>query len=170
MHWFGILLTKLDGGKTHLSINLGGSLLWWSTLFHGLVYNLNLLCNLHTVIFFFLRKLSNYSLGPLIIEPSQCEDMFSGFLPDVPEPSLPVLVCSSVSLIHLSPSPTCVHGSSGLNYRDILSRWLLLKCPKGTSQAHPDFNKTGLLCYLVVNLKDTETQLCTKLWCHRWCL
>lgn len=56
MHWFGILLTKLDGGKTHLSINLGGSLVWWSTLFHGLVYNLNLLCNLHTVIFSFFKK------------------------------------------------------------------------------------------------------------------
>lgn len=113
MHWFGILLTKLDGGKTHLSINLGGSLVWWSTLFHGLVYNLNLLCQSAYSDFLFLRKLSNYSLGPLIIEPSQCEDMFSGFLPDVPEPSLPVLVCPSVSLIHLSPSPTCVHGSSG---------------------------------------------------------
>jgi len=44
-------LIKLDVGKNHPSINLGGSLLWWSTLFHGLVYNINLLCNLHTVIF-----------------------------------------------------------------------------------------------------------------------
>lgn len=83
----------------------------------------------------------------MIIQPSQGEDVFSGFLPDVPEPSLPVLACPSVSLIHLPPSPTCMRGSSGLNYRDILSRWLLVKCLKGTSQAHPDCNKTALLHY-----------------------
>ena len=104
MHWFGIRLTKLYGGKNHSSINFGGSLFWWSTLFHGLLDNINLLFNLHTLIFL-KRKLSSYSLGPLIIEPSQGEDVFSGFLPDVPLPSLPVLVCPPVSLIHLPTKP-----------------------------------------------------------------